>query len=94
MPLSKLLVERADAHAFDATQLLDTAARRRWFAEADLEHLANDLEAGLFIQGQACLIQEAIGPRTTRLAGGIETDSGFPNPNEQGAARLASATAA
>src|SRR5262249_35850186 len=76
-------IEGSDPHAFDATELFDAPALGRLLPEAELEHLADDLEAGIRIEGEARLVEQAVRAGAARLTGGIEAYACFSHPDEQ-----------
>lgn len=62
----------SDACILDATQLIDAEPAGGCLTEADFIHPANDLQAQFVIQGELCLIQQAIGTGSAGLAGGVD----------------------
>ena len=85
MALGQQLVHLADARAFDAAQLLDRAAAGRVFVKAAAIHFADDIEAGVLVERELGLIEQAVGARAAGLAGGIDANAAFADPDQQAA---------
>jgi hypothetical protein len=71
--------------ALNAAQLTNGATLRRGFAKTHVVHLADNSEASIRVESQPCLMKQAIGAGTSRLAGGIETDARFADPHQKAA---------
>ena len=80
MLLRENLIEPSHACPLDPPQLLYGAAFGRGFPETHLVHLPHYLEPGFRRQGEAGLIQQAVGARTARLPRRVETDARLPDP--------------
>ena len=83
MQARKLLVERTNANALDAAQLIDRAPRRRLLPEAHPVHRTDDAQSRTFVQRSLRLVEQTVGARSARLAGSIESNPSLSNPHEQ-----------
>ncbi len=76
-------IESLDPGAFDTTKLIDGTSLGGGLPEAHAVHFANDLEAGVGIEGESRLVEQAVGSGTTGLTSRVEAHSSLANPHQK-----------
>jgi hypothetical protein len=93
-PLGEEFIQLAHPCPLNLAKLLDAGSLGRLLSEAQLVHLAHDFEARGIVERQFRLVELPIRTRTTRLARGIQSHTGFTDPANTVPMRSARAAAA